>query len=424
MKIYKPKNSKGKTRSKWYITFYHLDKRRRVAVSTNRTATEKIATAVDGMLACNGSLTPELQVFVSTMNPKLRDKLLDFGVITKDQVPTVSIHAGKTLAGHVKDFSDSLRAKGNKASNITYVERALSRIFARCGFDSITDIDANTFYTTLADMRGDNFGERSFNRCLKSAKQMTRWLVRENRADSDPLKYLSCITQTEKRRQRRALTLDEQRRLIEATAKGKRRHHNIDGPARALLYRTALQTGLRANELRNLTVGGFDFDARTATLESAFTKNKRLAVQPLTKSLAADLQAFVSSKLPTTKVFTVSRNTAEMIQIDLKAAEIEYKTDEGQADFHSLRHSFITNLARAGVHPSDAMVLARHSTITLTMNFYTHTHRESLQGIIDAQPDLTKKVPKKCPKSARQWTATDRHGQGNNDNKPKTAIAG
>ena len=31
------------------------------------------------------------------------------------------------------------------------------------------------------------------------------------------------------------------------------------------------------------------------------------------------------------------------------------------ADFHSLRHTFISNLARAGVHPKLAQSLARHS---------------------------------------------------------------
>ena len=41
------------------------------------------------------------------------------------------------------------------------------------------------------------------------------------------------------------------------------------------------------------------------------------------------------------------------------------------ADFHALRHTFITNLAESGVHPKLAQELARHSTITLTMDKYT-----------------------------------------------------
>jgi len=42
-------------------------------------------------------------------------------------------------------------------------------------------------------------------------------------------------------------------------------------------------------------------------------------------------------------------------------------------DFHALRHSFLTRLARSGAPPAVAKSLARHSTIVLTMDHYTHT---------------------------------------------------
>ncbi len=52
-------------------------------------------------------------------------------------------------------------------------------------------------------------------------------------------------------------------------------------------------------------------------------------------------------------------------------------------DFHSLRHSFISNLAAGGVHPKVAQQLARHSTITLTMDRYSHL------GLIDMTAGLS-----------------------------------
>lgn len=45
----------------------------------------------------------------------------------------------------------------------------------------------------------------------------------------------------------------------------------------------------------------------------------------------------------------------------------------GVIDFHALRHTFITNLARGGVHPKLAQDLARYSDINLTMSRYSHT---------------------------------------------------
>ena len=62
------------------------------------------------------------------------------------------------------------------------------------------------------------------------------------------------------------------------------------------------------------------------------------------------------------------------------------------ADFHSLRHTFISNLAASGVHPKVAQQLARHSTITLTMDRYSHL------GLIDMTAG---RPPRICTSSAR-----------------------
>ncbi|MCP4543655.1 MAG: tyrosine-type recombinase/integrase [Chloroflexi bacterium] len=52
---------------------------------------------------------------------------------------------------------------------------------------------------------------------------------------------------------------------------------------------------------------------------------------------------------------------------------LKYKDSQGRfADFHSLRHTFVTNLCKADIAPKTAQTLARHSDIRLTMNVYTH----------------------------------------------------
>ncbi|KKL63521.1 hypothetical protein LCGC14_2174260 [marine sediment metagenome] len=63
-----------------------------------------------------------------------------------------------------------------------------------------------------------------------------------------------------------------------------------------------------------------------------------------------------------------------MLRADLAAAGIACQEASGRyADFRSLLHTFISDLARAGVHPKNAQVFARHSKITLTMDHCTHT---------------------------------------------------
>jgi len=79
-----------------------------------------------------------------------------------------------------------------------------------------------------------------------------------------------------------------------------------------------------------------------------------------------------------------------MMRLDLANANVDYEdTNKRVADFHALRHTFISNLARAGVHPRSAQALARHSTIDLTMNVYTHVNLRDLASGVESLPPMT-----------------------------------
>ncbi len=53
-----------------------------------------------------------------------------------------------------------------------------------------------------------------------------------------------------------------------------------------------------------------------------------------------------------------------------------------------LRHTFVTNLASAGVDPRTTQKLMRHSTITLTMDLHAKSDAQRLAGAVNALPDL------------------------------------
>ena len=68
---------------------------------------------------------------------------------------------------------------------------------------------------------------------------------------------------------------------------------------------------------------------------------------------------------------------------------MKYVNSHGKfADFHGLRHTFITNLGRANVSPKTAQLLARHSDIKLTMQIYTHVAPVEQAAAIRALPGL------------------------------------
>ncbi len=160
------------------------------------------------------------------------------------------------------------------------------------------------------------------------------------------------------------------------------------------LYRLAVETGLRRGELASLTRASFVLEATdpVVTVQAAYSKRRRADVQPLRSDTAEDLQAFLKRKGSNDLIFPVPDHTrsAGMLRADLAAAGIPYRDEQSRvADFHSLRHCFVSNLAAAGVHPKKAQELARHSSITLTMDHYAHTDRSDLAAALDRLPDLS-----------------------------------
>ena len=404
MKLFKPKytdkHGKKKTCQCWYLTFVDSRmKRRRLPLFSSKAASQKAADRVGELLGCCGTITPDLQKWFENLPEKLRDKLVSYGLIDNRRL---SAHLGKSLTDHLKDFISGMEADNRKAAYVNQVKSTITKILDGCSFDVWTDIDGNKVKTFLTKSRGkDGYGERTYNNYLRSFKEFTQWLIQEDRVTgSDPMKPHKLIKQTEFRKKRRALTIKEMHRLTKATEAAPHRY-NMTGYERSLVYRLALETGLRAGEIRTLKVLSFDFENNGVHVEASNSKGKRSYNLILMDDTAKAIKAHLSGKLPTATAFSMphTANTAQMLKDDLDVAKIPYTDDAGRdVDFHALRHTFISNLSRAGVHPTVAQKLARHSSIELTMKYYTHVLHESEVAAIDALKNLSYA----CPEDARR----------------------
>jgi hypothetical protein len=80
-----------------------------------------------------------------------------------------------------------------------------------------------------------------------------------------------------------------------------------------------------------------------------------------------------------------------MLRIDLEAAAIPYAVEgpDGReyADFHSLRHSYLTLGGRSGIDLRTLQELAGHSKPELTAR-YSHRRLYDLAGAVDKLPNL------------------------------------
>ncbi len=394
------KNGQKVTRQsrKWYVEYRDADGvRRRVPAYADKAATRQYAA--------------QLEREAEQRKAGLVDKYTE--------------HRKRPLTQHVDDWRKSLLDGGVTS---TYAELSTGRVGAILdGTKAVfwNDLDANRTTAYLAERRDAGLSIESSNHYLRRMKQFARWMVKTKRAPDNPLDCLSLQNpRTDRRHDRRPLSDDELVALLDCTRKGPVRH-GMSGPERGLPYHLAVETGFRASEIRSLTPVAFDLvdDASkmhtnpTITIAAAYSKRRREDVQPIRPVFARDLVTFLSGRDPSAPVFNLPPGCplSKLIRRDLEAARaawieeaqvpderdrreqsdfLMYTDSTGRvADFHALRHTYITNLTRGGVHPRLAQRLARHSTITLTMDRYSHTVIGELSAELDALPDLPGSEP-------------------------------
>jgi integrase len=268
-------------------------------------------------------------------------------------------------------------------------------------------------------------GVSTSNHYLVAMKGFTRWLAETDppRADRDRLASLRQLNaEVDVRRGRRDLEADELRRLLQASRESGRSFRGLTGPDRHALYATACGTGFRASGLASLTPESFDLDADppTATLAARRNKSRVVKVQPLPPDLAALLRHYLQGRPAGQPVWggTWARNHrgAEMLRLDLEAAGIPYVVEgpDGPeyADFHSLRHTYLTLGGRAGIDLRTLQELAGHSSPNLTAR-YSHRRLHDLAGAVEKLPPLLPAEPaakQPAPQAALRATGTEGAG--------------
>jgi integrase len=304
----------------------------------------------------------------------------------------------RPLTELLTEYETHLRSKGNTDGHVTLTMKRVRAVMDATKAKTLADVDTGRISATLAAWRSrkrKSLSTTTTNHYARAGKSFTRWLWSEHRTASDPLTNLRLLNaRADRRHVRRALTADELQRLVTTTEMSRKTLLGLRAVDRAMLYVTAAYTGLRASELASLTVDGFDLEAKTVSVAAAYSKHRRNDVLPLHPCLAERLRPWLATKTGVAWRGSWHRHhccdTARMLKRDLKRAGIPYADGQGRVvDFHALRHTFITQLARSGVHPAKAKELARHSTITLTMDVYSHVDANELRDALDSVPGLS-----------------------------------
>lgn len=329
-------------------------------------------------------------------------------------------HHARPLLEHVDDFERHLETKGaNTWKHVTETAGKVRQIVEGCDFKVIPDIQSSAVEDYLYGRRQKDLSAQTSNHYVRAIKQFSKWLVTDKRTDKNGLLHLGTVSvSTDRRHDRRALSDDEFKRLVTAAESGKT-VEGVEGASRSMLYVLSAWTGFRRAELASLTPRSFALDATpaTVTVKAAYSKNSQDATIPLHQDLVPRVREFIEAGElgPDDVLFDLKtsggywRKTAKMMREDLEAARkawikevkdnptekanreashfLTYQDEDGLfADFHANRHTFITNLGRAGVPLTTAQKVARHSDPKLTSNIYTHLGVSDNVSAIESLP--------------------------------------
>jgi integrase len=350
--LFRTKSKSGKLHPRWKFQYTdHGGVRRTQAGYTSKVETEKYARAVEE-----------------------KQRQIKEGLVA---APGSAFHSRKLVVKDiVKEYLAWGRLQGWTACHAEHREAQLNWWIAEAKLKTLADFD-NLLPRVEKGLRklseeipprrkGKKRSLKTINHYGNTVKALCIWCHERDYLDENPLRRLK-LPRALAEKQRRALTVEEIADLLEVAP-----YH------RRALYLVAFSTGLRANELRSLSVDNLDLEKAVLRLDAGSAKNRKVGIFHIPTGVLEQLKVYIESgdarqqyelnhrrngskrALPKKPLLYVPRHTAQRIRTDLKAAGIPDKTHEGVVDFHATRTTFITMVDQVGASPREAMTLARH----------------------------------------------------------------
>ena len=312
--------------------------------------------------------TPDKQVAEKRLRELVKEKERERAGLIAPKSERVA--ADKPLATHLKEFVSDLKTKGRVERYIHDLESRASLIFKSCKWQYARDIHADGFMQWRARYKA---APKTLNEYLNACNSLLNWMVKHQRIASNPLSCVEKVDIRGKQQLRRALTDEELSRLLD---------HSEDY---RLLYITAVYTGLRQNELLQLVWQDVYLDEEHPYViaQASTTKNRQRSIIPLHPKLVEDFKEAQKAGSKKNFVFPQYTQPDRRFRRHLKAAGIDQYDENGRKlDFHALRYTFATKLAKQGVSQRLAQELMRHSDPKLTANIYTDvTHLPTFDAV-------------------------------------------
>ena len=374
----------GKRSGNWMIAFFDATGRRitKSSGTTDKAAAEQIARHLEAEVAKRkaGLIDPRQEAF--------------------------AVHAMKSLSEHLDAFEAAIESQA-KANHVQRTRAKIDRMVKWCGWSILRDVEADGVNRFASSLRAANQAPATIRHYITAIRHFTKWATESGRLPYDVLVTVKKPNaKTDRKINRRALSIDELQWLY-ATTETEPTRHGLVGRERALVYRVAVMTGLRAGELRGLTRGDFRLtDERPhIVIPATISKNGKTDYQPIASDLVPRLLDHLRTKSKEAAVFGLREfETADMVRADMEAARAAWLAtitdpqkrieadasdflrcldEEGnKIDFHALRHTS-TTLYSSITDPKVTQEIARHGDFGTTYGYYVHAGSEAKQEAVE-----------------------------------------
>jgi len=288
-----------------------------------------------------------------------------------------------------KWLEENVRLHVKSSTFVVYQRHINTYIIPRLGHLYLTEIDAATLNTFIADLRHDDLADSTIS-CIWfyldavldfacKEKQLSKNPCDGVRFRSNPSHKRKVLTDTERDALLKAITPDDLPILL------------------------ALLTGLRLGEVCGLKWSDIDWNNKTISIDRTVlrlpskdgkgksslcvlppkTKNSYRTV-PLSNILINELVR-LKAAIPTSEyIFGKKDRPAEPRTIQRHLKNAAKRAGISDIHFHLLRHDFITRLVEQGAHVNVVREIAGHSSVSTTLETYTHISIESARKIIES----------------------------------------
>ncbi len=302
--------------------------------------------------------------------------------LVDDRTEALRVALQAPFREHVSDYLADCRGRRQASRRIQGKEKQLGRAEADLGLRSLADLSAGQVRGWLFSLRDGGMAPATVNEYRCTLNAFLNWCVKDGRLRENLIQHVPPVAADgDRRRDRRALTESEVERLLAVAARQDREHAGSNWAPRHPVYLTALLTGLRHGELRQICWQDVDLDQGRLLVREEVGKARRADEVPLHPKVV-DALASLPRGRATDPVFS-SVPTLATFRKDCGRAGIAVRDEAGRTvDFHSFRMTFGTWLQREAVPPSVAQRLMRHASFRTTEKYYTDLRLHDLEQAV------------------------------------------